>query len=179
MRRVLLLTLLAVGLPTAALADSIGFTNSGGTPSAPADTVVYDITSTSDGVHVTFDLPSFEEVVNNVTTFTVATSNSGPITNFSISGNSTDCSGNGASFPGPCWIAVIGNSGGLFDIFSPAFTGPGTFVGPDTTVTITEVSTVPEPSGLVLLSTTLPVAGLIIMRKRRLANRSIHFPSIS
>ena len=37
------------------------------TPTAKADTFVYNVTSTSGNLDVTFDLPSFQEVVTNPT----------------------------------------------------------------------------------------------------------------
>jgi hypothetical protein len=134
------------------------------TPTAKADSFVYQVTSNFFNIDVIFDLPTFQEVVDT-TTFIKATSSLGPITEFGLSGNSTGCftiSG-GGSATGPCWTAVLVPPNSL-GIDSPSFSSPGTFTNFDTTVTITEVSTVPEPSSLALIP--LGLVALLVMRKR-------------
>ena len=145
------------------------------TPTAKADTFVYQVTSTLSNVDVIFDLPSFQEVVTT-TTFTLATSSGGPITEFGLSGNSTGCSiAAGSASPGPCFIAFGPAAGVVVDNLSvPSFTSPGTFTGMSgpitTTVTVTEVTgTVPEPSSLALVP--LGLGALLLMRKRMGRNR--------
>ena|SRR5215472_2028268 len=141
------------------------------TPTAKADSFVYQVTSTDGNIDVIFDLPSFQENVTT-STFTTATSAFGPITEFNLSGNSTGCVLGGTSLsPGPCFIALIGLAVNSIsdDVRVPSFTGPGTFTatnnnGLTTTVTITEVSTVPEPSSLALIPPGL--VALLVMRKR-------------
>jgi hypothetical protein len=151
-------------------------------PSAKADIFKYDVQFTAGGeqAHVIFELPSFQETVDNQTTFDLATWGGGPLTGsptkFSISGNSTGCLfGSGTIGPGPC--AVFGNATQLLELFSsevPAFSGPGTYTKSSgdfsSTVIITDVSGVPEPSALVLLSSCLLGIGLVV-RKRRFHQR--------
>jgi len=136
------------------------------TPTAKADSFVYQVTSPSFfNVDVIFELPSFQEVVDT-TTFIKATSSAGPITEFGLSGNSTGCitiTGGGFS-TGPCWTAVLVPPPTALGSDSPSFSSPGTFTNFDTTVTITEVSTVPEPSALALIPLGLVVVR--VMRKR-------------
>jgi hypothetical protein len=127
-------------------------------PSAKADTFVYNVTSVGN-LDVTFDLPTFQETVTNLTTFVTNTSSFGSFIAVSLSGNSTDCSL--PTFPpsaGPCFIGEFANGGGIGLTAFPSFSGPGTFTatnpanGAMTTVTITDVpSGVPEPSSLLLL----------------------------
>jgi len=141
-------------------------------PTAKADTFVYQVTSTFRNIDVIFDLPSFQETVTP-TTFIQATSSDGPITEFALSGNSTGCSvAAGGVSPGPCLAAFVPSfsneliTGG--PPFVPFFSSPGTFhaiaFGVTTTVTITQVPTVPEPSALALIPLGLVV--LLVMRKR-------------
>ena len=78
-------------------------------PSAKADIFKYDVQLTSGTItvaHVIFELPSFEETVDNQTTFDLATWNNAGFTlnDFSISGNSTDCVVGLVSTSGPCAI---------------------------------------------------------------------------
>jgi hypothetical protein len=162
-------------------------------PSARADIFQYDVQFTQNAwtAHVIFELPSFQETVENQTTFDLATWTrvTDPPTGFSISGNSTTCDAQGwVSFFGPC--VLFENDEAAFVLGSsyypvPAFNGPGTYtlstisdepgLAPDwrfisTTVIITDISTVPEPSALVLLSSCLLGVGLVV-RKRRFHQR--------
>ena len=141
------------------------------TPTAKADSFVYQVTSTSlNNLDVIFALPSFQEVVTT-TTFTTATSFFGPIIEFQLSGNSTGCPLGGPKGQfGPCFVALTSETivFGQGPPSVPSFTSPGTFTkttfGTTTTVTITEVPTVPEPSSLAL--TPLGLVVLVVMRKR-------------
>jgi hypothetical protein len=119
---------------------------------------------------VIFELPSFQEAVDNQTTFDLATwSYGGSPTGFSISGNSTDCVVGLVSTPGPCEVFSNG-SVTLVPGLVPAFSGPGTWTKStgdySNTVIITDIPAVPEPSALVLLSSCLLGVGLVV-RKRR------------
>lgn len=138
---------------------------------AKADTFIYQVTATTEGLDVIFDSPTFQESIDT-TTFTKATSSFGPVTEFELSGDSTNCSLNGLSEPGPCWQANTLSPGGgcclLASSASPSFSGPGTFTATDslngdmTTVTITDVpSATPEPSSLLFLGCGL--LGLLAM----------------
>ncbi len=125
-------------------------------PSAKADSFIYDVQSTFVSLHVTFTLPTFEQTVVNQTTFDFATYNLGSITAFSLSGGSAGCSGPNFSLPtGPCWDANNGSTAEAATPISPAFAGPGVFTQTDgvisTTVTITDVPTVPEPATIALM----------------------------
>ena len=108
---------------------------------------------------MTFDLPTFQETVTNLTTFVTDTSNLGPFTAVSLSGNSTDCSLPNAAPAGPCFIGEFASGGGIGLPAFPSFSGPGMFTVTategvfveTTTVTITDVPGVPEPSSLLLL----------------------------
>jgi hypothetical protein len=149
--------------------------------SARADIFVYELQSEFESVHVKFELPSFEEVIPDQTAFDIATWTLGTITDFALSGNSSNC----PSFlplligplPGPCWETKT-TSGALFaqagltsDFASFAFSGPGTYTaysgisGSATTLTITDVpSSVPEPTSILLLAS---IAGAVVWRVRR------------
>jgi hypothetical protein len=150
-------------------------------PSARADIFKYDVQYTAGTIaaHVIFELPSFEETVDNQTTFDLATwTQGGSPAGFSISGNTANCVvGSDAFGPGPCILfnASGGGSGLILGLNrAPAFSGPGTYTESSsdfsTTVIITDVPTVPEPSALVLLSSCLLGVGLVV-RKRRLHQR--------
>jgi hypothetical protein len=124
-------------------------------------------------VHVIFELPSFQETVDNQTTFDLATwPAQGSLTEFSISGNSTGWVAGGFSSPsGRCEIFANSDSSLQFDAtIVPAFSGPGTYTTSTSdysdTVIITDISAVPEPSALVLLSSYLLGVGQVV-RKRR------------
>jgi len=144
-------------------------------PAANAD-FVYDVTSNVAGnFHVRFDLPIFQQTINEITTLDVATwDNSSPLTTFSISGGSANCVMTGAPFSplsGPCFIA--GGPGtilGLGSTLAFTFNGPGTFTATDgnilSTLTITEVASVPEPATIVLLSIPLTGVGLLTRKHR-------------
>ena len=143
-------------------------------PSAKADTFIYNVTSTSGPVDVTFELPTFQESVTT-STFIQSTPT---LSEFSLSGNSTGCFASGGSDAvGPCFVGSFMGSA-IVDALVPAFTGPGTFtfndgVGDITTVTITDVrSGVPEPSSLLLLGCGLfglPIVARFGSRIRNLA----------
>jgi hypothetical protein len=104
------------------------------TSAAKADTFVYEVTSTVNNLDVKFDLPSFQETVTT-STFTLGTAFIGPLTEFSLSGDSTDCSASGflgtIMASGPCFIGYSATS--FFSLVDPAFgfTGPGTFTVTD------------------------------------------------
>ncbi len=139
-------------------------------PRAKAD-FLYDIQSTWTNLHVRFDLPSFEQDVVDQTTFDIATDNLGPVIHFGINGGSGVCDDFiVAAGPAPCWVAS--GSGWSAGGPSPSFAGPGTFTlsneAATTTVTILDVSNVPEPSSCVLLSLML-VSGGLVLRHRRAA----------
>ena len=145
-------------------------------PSAKADSFVYQVTSTTPAgnLDVTFDLPSFENPANNITTFVSGTLFGDPIADFGISGNSSECSiADAVGLLGPCWAGT--NTAGATLVFftTPSFSGTGTYISSaangSTTVTITEVSGVPEPSGMLLLASGLLAVGLA-GRKRRAIN---------
>jgi PEP-CTERM motif len=144
-------------------------------PSAKADVFKYDVQLTDplENAHVIFELPSFQETVENQTTFDLATwSFAGSPTELSISGNSTGCAGSPGSpgiNPGPC-IVIEGGTSGFLDV-GPAFSSPGTYTAGDVSVSITDISGVPEPSALVLLSSCLLGVGLVV-RKRRCHQRA-------
>jgi hypothetical protein len=125
---------------------------------------------------VIFELSSFQETVDNQTTFDLTASNVGPIVEVGMSGNSTDCVAGPVFDFGPCVIfltfpGILESSGGPV----AAFSGPGTYtesqIGYSATVTITDISSVPEPSALVLLSSCLLGVGLVV-RKRRCHQRA-------
>jgi hypothetical protein len=139
-------------------------------PSAKADVIIYDVRSSLDAVHVTFQLPMFEQLVVNQTVLSSETWDKPlPITSFNLSGGSSSCIPGGAS--GPCWSANNATDSASTSV-SPLFNGPGTFTissgGVNTTVTITDI---PEPSGLVLVSSGLLGIGLMV-GNRRLRRRS-------
>jgi hypothetical protein len=166
-RRILMLL-----FPTALLAFA---------PLASADTFEYHVTG-SGSLNVTFDLSSFEGLINDITPQSgdnlSGTWEGSAVTNFDLSGNSSDCvTGPAASYGGPCFAVSVNNglSWGVGSI-SPSFNGVGTFTASSgdisTTVTITDVSTTtPEPSAIVLLASILVVVA-VIARKRR-ASRHI------
>ena len=136
-------------------------------PSAKADTFVYNVTSNL-GLNGTFDLPSFENPANNITTFVSGSTLGGaPITGFCISGNSSDCTIGGISQAGPGWFGEAGGMSVATGV-TPSFNGPGTFTvsafGITTTVKITDVVGAPEPSSLALLP--LGLVALLLLRKR-------------
>ena len=135
-------------------------------PSAKADTFVYHVTNSADGLSVTFDLPTFENPANNITTFVSGTLAGLPLTAFGISGNSSECAdAHVAAVPGPCWVGNNTSVSSKIEFTSPSFTGPGTFTLGSTTVTITDVpTTAPEPSSLALVP--LGLVALLLMRKR-------------
>jgi len=149
-------------------------------PVLKADLFEYKITSRVGNLSVTFYLPTFETVANDISLLSgnnlSGTMYGQPVTAFGISGgdNSSVCD-NGliSAVPGPCWVAT--SSQNQTDNISPSFSGPGTYTagGTDlpTTVTITDISTstVPEPSGVVLLASVLVAVGFVT--RRRLASR--------
>jgi hypothetical protein len=119
---------------------------------------------------VIFEFPSFEETVDNQTTFDLAAWNlGGSPTGFSIRGNSTDCVVGPYSVAGPC-ILFENDLRTLSLANAPAFGGPGTYTKSSSdfleTIIIKDNSTVPEPSTSVLLSSCLLGVGLVV-RKRR------------
>jgi hypothetical protein len=139
-----------------------------GAPVAKADSFVYNVTSTVGALDVTFELPTFQEFVTT-TTFTHNSSAGGPLTSFTLSGNTTVCSDGFVTFTGPCFQGMRADGSGFGTPLSPGFTGPGTFTSSSaintTTVTITDVpSGVPEPSSLALVP--LGLVALLLMRKR-------------
>lgn len=133
-------------------------------PSAKADTVVYNVTSTAGSLNVTFDLASFQNPANDITTFVSGTLFGEPLKGFGISGDSSNCS-DGVSFsgPGPCWIATD-TQGASVASGGPSFSGLGTFTAGGTTVTITEVVGAPEPSSVALM---LLGVGLVFVLQKR------------
>ena len=141
------------------------------TPTAKADTFVYQLTSTIENLDVTFDLPTFQEFVDT-TAFTHDTSSEGPVTELILRGNSTDCSLGLVTVGGPCFVGELGEMSpvGFIADASPSFTGPGgpftsTSFGDTTTLTITDVPiTTPEPSSLALIL--FGLVALLVMRKR-------------
>jgi hypothetical protein len=149
-------------------------------PSAKADIFKYDVQftqGTTIQAHVIFELPSFQETVDNQTTFDLATWVAGlTLNDFSTSGNSTACVVGLVSVSGPCAIfASFSGTNLAGDIvltapFVPTFSGPGTFTKSSgdlsTTVIIMDISAVPEPSAFVLLASCLLGVGLVV-RKRR------------
>ena len=142
-------------------------------PSAKADTFVFHVTESSQGLDITFDLPGIplgvEFSVDNVTSFvSPSTLDGDPITNFGMSGNPTLGAFDGAGetcFGGTCWAGrnsagVIGGGPG------PAFSGTGTFSADGTTVTITDVpNAAPEPSSVALML--LGVGLVCVLRNSR------------
>ncbi len=133
-------------------------------PSARAD-FVYDIQDTSYDVHIRFHLPTFEQDVVSQTTFDVAVA---PFTvgAFGINGGSGDCiAASLFAGPAPCY-ALRSPLGDDYEGFSPAFSGPGTFTAFSTTVTITEVPSVPEPSSWPLLSLGVVYVAFLGRRQR-------------
>jgi hypothetical protein len=75
-------------------------------PAAKGDTYEYKVTSTFGPLSVTFDLPTFEITVNDVTTFVSGTLDGDALTGFSISGDSSTCVLGGNILGGPCWAAT-------------------------------------------------------------------------
>jgi len=134
---------------------------------------MYDFTETAvNSVHVTFTLPSFLQDTGDVTTFNVITDTLGqPITDIQLIGGGADSCVDGLiNASAPCWlvkfaggIAAASLSGG-----GAAFNGLGTFTNANGSeiLKITDVSSVPEPGSLVLLSTVIAAAGLALGKKR-------------
>jgi hypothetical protein len=152
-------------------------------PVLKADTFEYKIISSDAILNVTFDLSSFENPANNITTLSgddlSGTVDGSAITAFGISGNSSACAANGVSDSGPCWVA-FGNGIEITDTFSPTFSGVGTHLREGfiegrtfyTIVTITDLSTVPEPSAIILLASVLVAVGFITRRRRASRQRA-------
>jgi hypothetical protein len=142
-------------------------------PSAKADIFIYDVESSVAVLHVSFQLPIFEQLVVNQMVFSSETWDRPlPITSFTLSGGTASCIPGGQA--GPCWSASNATDSAATFV-SPLFNGTGTFarsVGTiNTTVTITDVpSGAPEPSALVLVSSCLLGVGLVV-RKRRFRQR--------
>lgn len=147
-------------------------------PALKADTFEYKITSTFADLSVAFDLSSFENPANDITTFLSGTLGGHTLIAFGISGDSNfNCDdGHGDMGSGrPCWVAR--NDTDTFsytDYQIPAFSGVGTYTytNPDsgafTTIAITDLSTVPEPSAIILLASVLVGVGFVT--RRRLAS---------
>ena len=130
--------------------------------------VVYDIQSSLEHLHISFELPGFQQTVSNQTVFNVETWDLPlPITNFTLSGGTAACSVGGPS--GPCW-AASGGANSANTLVSPLFNGPGTFsatsLGVTTNVTITQITSTPEPPPAILVSGTL-LGFVIVVVKRR------------
>jgi hypothetical protein len=146
-------------------------------PALKADVFKYEITSELHSLNISFELASFENPANNITSVDglSGTADGFNVTAFGISGDSSNCDdGLGHSAPGPCWVATQVNNQ-ADEVPGPIFSGPGTYTSVfadfRTTVKITDIttSTVPEPSGMVLLASVLVAVGFVT--RRRLASR--------
>jgi hypothetical protein len=149
-------------------------------PALKADTLEYKISSSFGDLSVTFDLSSFENPANDITTFLSGTLDGHPLIAFGISGdaNSNCDDGHGGIGSGhTCWVARNNTSSFPYlDYQSPVFGGVGTYTYTEpttsgfTTVEITDLSTVPEPSAIILLTSALVAVGLV-KRRRQVSGR--------
>ncbi len=150
-------------------------------PQARADVYQYDFTETQvtfgvpfTGLHVIFDLPSLLPDTGDVKKFSVITDGYvSPITDIQLVGVGPDAC-DGGSIPAPCWMVKFadGASAASSDGGGVAFDEePGTFTGVGETLTITDVSGVPEPGSVILLLTLIAAVALVV-GKRRLSRNS-------
>jgi hypothetical protein len=131
------------------------------------------VTSGGIGVHVTFNLPTFLQDTGDVTTFNVITDPFGsPVTDVELvggGGGTCDISGSPVTPSAPCWMVKLANgiiASSNADNPGAAFDGPGTFTSRSETLTITEVSGVPEPGSVVLLLTVIAAVALLVGKRR-------------